>query len=54
MVDYNGNSGIVADKCLIETGMFTIHTPHFTENKMYDFIWDNIVNDADVFQKYNS
>lgn len=53
VVGYNGNGSVVADECLVETEMFTIHAPHFPENEKYGFIWDSIANEADVFQKYN-
>lgn len=53
VVGYNGNGAIDADECLVETEMFTIHAPHFPENEKYDFIWDNIANEPDIFQKYN-
>ena len=53
VVGYNGNGVIDADECLVETEMFTIHAPHFPENEKYDFIWDILANEADVFQKYN-
>ena len=53
VVGYNGNGVIDTDECLVETEMFTIHAPHFPENEKYDFIWDNIANEPDIFQKYN-
>lgn len=51
----NDNTSVYidADECLVETEMFTIHAPHFPENEKYDFIWEILANEADVFQKYN-
>lgn len=36
----------------VETPMFTIKAPHYPEDEQYGFIWNNIANEPDIFQKY--
>ena len=52
VVGYNGNGGIDADESVVETEMFTIYTPRFSDEEQYDFIWSNLENEPNPVQKF--
>ena len=37
---------------IVETPMFTIKAPHFSDNEQYEFIWDDIKDTSEPVQKY--
>ncbi len=37
---------------IVETPMFTIKAPHFSDNEQYEFIWDNIKDTSEPVQNY--
>lgn len=50
---FEGFGTCQSNQTKVSNDTFTIYTPEFPEEEQYDFIWDNIANEPDIFQKYN-